>query len=70
MADTKNLLSNKEVITALGLPKTIMTALATQEGDTFTATVNDVLNAVNKIAYQKVEKMNFSDFDCFLTYHP
>lgn len=61
MADTKNLLSNKEVITALGLPNTIMTALATQEGDTFTATVNDVLNAVNKIAFQKVEKMNFSD---------
>ena len=61
MADTKNLLSNKEVITALGLPKNIMTALGTQEGDTFTATVNDVLNAVNKIAYQKVEKMNFSD---------
>ena len=61
MADTKNLLSNKEVITALGLPKTIMTALATQEGDQFTATVNDVLNAVNKIAFQKVEKMNFSD---------
>lgn len=61
MADTKNLLSNKEVLTALGLPKTIMTALATQEGDQFTATVNDVLNAVNKIAFQKVEKMNFSD---------
>ena len=61
MADTKNLLSNKEVITALGLPSTIMTALATQEGDQFTATVNDVLNAVNKIAFQKVEKMNFSD---------
>lgn len=61
MADTKNLLSNKEVITALGLPKTIMTALATQEGDQFTATVNEVLNAVNKIAFQKVEKMNFSD---------
>lgn len=61
MADTKNLLSNKEVITALGLPKTIMNALATQEGDQFTATVNDVLNAVNKIAFQKVEKMNFSD---------
>lgn len=61
MADTKNLLSNKEVITALGLPNTIMTALATQEGDQFTATVNDVLNAVNKIAFQKVEKMNFSD---------
>ena len=61
MADTKNLLSNKEVLTALGLPKTIMTALATQEGDQFTATVNEVLNAVNKIAFQKVEKMNFSD---------
>lgn len=61
MADTKNLLSNKEVLTALGLPNTIMTALATQEGDQFTATVNDVLNAVNKIAFQKVEKMNFSD---------
>ena len=42
MADTKNLLSNKEVLTALGLPKTIMTALATQEGDQFTATVNEV----------------------------
>lgn len=61
MADTKNLLSNKEVITALGLPKTIMTDLATQEGDQFTATVNTVLNAVNKIAFQKLEKMNFSD---------
>lgn len=56
-----NLLSNSEVIAALGLPKDIIDAVATKEGDSFVAAVNQVLNAVNKIAYQRAEKMNFSD---------
>lgn len=58
----KNLLSNSEVIASLGLPASTMTALSTAEGETFKAVANDFMSAlVNKICYQKVEKMNFSD---------
>lgn len=58
----KNLLSNSEVIASLGLPASTMTALATAEGETFKAVANEFMSAlVNKICYQKVEKMNFSD---------
>lgn len=61
MGANQTLLSNDEIAVALGLPKDVLTAVATKEGDDFVKATNEVLNAVNKIAYQKAEKMNFSD---------
>ena len=58
----KTVLSNSEVVTSIGLPADIVTALQTAQGDTFSATANQFLSAlVNKIVYQKVEKMTFSN---------
>lgn len=55
-------LSNSEVVTAIGLPDSVLTTLQTAEGDTFSATANQFLTAlVNKIVYQKVASMTFSN---------
>lgn len=58
----KTILSNSEVVTSIGLPESIITDLQTAQGDTFTAVANQFLNAlVNKIVYQKVERMVFDN---------
>lgn len=58
----KTVLSNYEVVTSIGLPKDIVDALQTAQGDTFSATANQFLSAlVNKIVYQKVERMSFDN---------
>lgn len=58
----KTVLSNTEVVVSIGLPAEIVTALQTAQGDTFTATANQFLSAlVNKIVYQKVERMTFDN---------
>ena len=66
----KTLLSNSEVVSALGLPEDILTRLQTEEGTTFQATANQFIEAlVNKIVYQKVDKMSFNNpFDRFVGY--
>lgn len=58
----KTVLSNSEVVKALGLPDDILTKLRTEEGTSFTATANQFIEAlVNKIVYQKVDKMTFNN---------
>lgn len=55
-------ITNSEILEYLELPNSIATDLATQEGTQFQATANQFLNAlVNKIVYQKVENMNFTN---------
>ena len=55
-------LSNSEVIAAIGLPSDIATTLKTAQGDTFKAAANQFITAiVNKIVYQRVEKMRFNN---------
>ena len=58
----KTLLTNGELVDALGLPADILTKLQTEEGTSFTATANQFIEAlVNKIVYQKVDKMTFNN---------
>ena len=58
----KTLLSNNDVLNILGLPADTLTALATAEGDDYSAKANEFLSAiVNKIVYQKVYKMTFKN---------
>lgn len=55
-------LSNSEVVTALGLPKTIIDDLRTTEGDTYSSTMNKFLTSlVNKIVYQKIDMLTFTN---------
>lgn len=55
-------LSNSEIVKALGLPADIITKLQTEQGDSFSATANQFISAiVNKIVYQKVDKMEFTN---------
>lgn len=55
-------LSNTEVAKSIGLPADTMTKLATAQGADYQATKNEFLTAiVNKIVYQKVDKMEFTD---------
>ena len=62
MPDTKTLLTNEEIITGLALPSDILTALATEQGDTYVARSNEFISAlVNKIVYSKVYRMQFSN---------
>lgn len=57
-----NALSNTQILTAIGLPVTIADELATAQGKTFEAVANQFLDAlVNKICYQRVENMNFTN---------
>lgn len=58
----KTILSNEQVVTAIGLPSDVITKLQTAQGDEFSATANQFLSAlVNKICYQKVENMRFDN---------
>ena len=62
MSVTKTLLTNGEIVSALGLPADILTKLQTEEGTTFSATANQFIEAlVNKIVYQKVHSMTFNN---------
>ena len=62
MATAKTVLSNTEVVEAIGLPEDIIEELQTAQGDSFAARANQFLTAlVNKIVYQKVEHMRFSN---------
>lgn len=55
-------LSNEQIVTAIGLPSSIVTDLQTAQGDEFKAVANQFLTAlVNKIVYQKVETMKFDN---------
>ena len=55
---SQTLLTNGEIIKALGLPSDILTKLAVEQGTTFQATANEFISAlVNKIVYQKVDSM-------------
>lgn len=60
-------LTNSTIVKALGLPSDILTKLATAQGDEYAAIANQFLSAiVNKIVYQKVDKMEFNNpFDRF-----
>lgn len=58
----KTVLSNNEVVKSLGLPDDILERIATAEGDTYEAVSNQFLSAlVNKIVYQKVHRMRFTN---------
>ena len=65
MADpvtAKTILSNSEIIAELGLPADIGTQLRTAQGNDFEPVANTFLSAlVNKICYQRVESMTFSN---------
>lgn len=62
MPTAKTVLSNTEIVTAIGLPEEIVTELQTAQGDEFSAKANEFLSAlVNKICYQKVESMTFDN---------
>lgn len=62
MPQTKTLLTNSEIVASLGLPSDILTALQTEEGTSFSAHANQFIEAlVNKIVYQKVDKMTFNN---------
>lgn len=52
------LLTNGDIVKALGLPNDILARLAVEQGSTFQATSNEFISAlVNKIVYQKVDSM-------------
>ena len=55
---SQTLLTNGEIVKALGLPSDILTKLAVEQGTSFQATANQFISAlVNKIVYQKVDSM-------------
>lgn len=55
-------ITNEQVITYLGLPNDTITKLQTQQGTQFQATANQFIEAlINKIVYQMVDKMDFSN---------
>lgn len=59
---SKTVLSNAEVANALGLPEDILDNIAQAEGEDYVAVSNQFLSAlVNKIVYQKVHKMRFTN---------
>ena len=59
---SKTILSNAEVVKSLGLPDDILEKLANAEGTEYEAISNQFLSAlVNKIVYQKVHKMRFTN---------
>ena len=63
MADYPNRgLTNPELIEYLELPADTLTALATGEGSTWTATKNEFLEALyNKVLYSRVSSMDFTN---------
>lgn len=55
-------LSNTTIVKSLGLPDDILTKLGTAQGTEFQALANQFIEAlVNKIVYQKVDKMEFTN---------
>lgn len=55
-------LTNLELLEYLELPSSIVASLQTEQGQTFTATANEFLNALfNKVIYQQVDKMDFTN---------
>lgn len=55
-------ITNEQVITYLGLPNDTITKLQTQQGTQFQATANQFIESlINKIVYQMVDKMDFSN---------
>lgn len=59
---SKTLLSNSEVVNELGLPEDILEKIAEAEGSDYEAVSNQFLSAlVNKIVYQKVHRMRFTN---------
>lgn len=57
-----NGLTNTELVGFLGLPTDIITRLQTEQGDTWTATANQFLDALyNKIVYQSVASLDFEN---------
>ena len=55
-------LTNPELIEYLELPADTLTKLQTEQGTSFSATANQFLQAlVNKILYQSVESMDFTN---------
>lgn len=56
------LLTNEEIIAAVGIPKEVVTGLTSTESSTYEAASNAFLSAiVNKICYQKVDSMEFTN---------
>ena len=69
MADSTNL-TNQEIVAYLGLPDNTITLLQTSQGEDFTAISNQFISKlVNKIVYQKIDRMGFENpfkrFDSF-----
>ena len=59
---SQTLLTNGEIVKALGLPSEILTKLAVAQGSEFQANANEFISAlVNKIVYQKVDSMKSFD---------
>ena len=55
-------LSNSEIVAALGLPSTIIDDLRTAQSSTYEGKMNEFLTPlINKIVYQKVDKLVFSN---------
>lgn len=55
-------ITNNELVEYLQLPTDTITKLQTSQGSEFQETANQFLNAlINKIVYQKVDKMNFQN---------
>lgn len=56
------LLTNSQLVSSLGLPEDILTKLATAQGTEYQAASNQFIEAiVNKIVYQKVHSMSFTN---------
>lgn len=56
------ILSNTQVLSAIGLPADTVDKLLVAQGNTYEAVSNDFLTAlVNKICYQKIEHMDFDN---------
>lgn len=59
---SQTLLTNAELVKSLGLPDDILTKLQVAQGTEFSAAANEFISAiVNKIVYQKVHSMSFSN---------
>lgn len=58
----KTVFTNEQIVEQLGLPASILEALATAQGEEFVATANQFISTlINKIVYTKVVRMRFSN---------
>lgn len=56
------ILTNDELIKSLAIREEVITALTTAEGSTYESAMNEFLEAVvNKIVYQKIDKLDFTN---------